>query len=107
MGGTFGTTSCCSFDRVDEFGPICRVYDVYLHVDAAYAGNALICEEFRSLMPGINFVDSINYNPNKWMLVNFDCSCLWLVSRFSSCFCSCCCCLILIPIKKGSRTTTT
>lgn len=78
VAGTFGTTCCCSFDRVDEIGQICQNYNVYLHVDAAYAGNSLICEEFRYLMPGIQYVDSLNYNPNKWMLVNFDCSCLWV-----------------------------
>lgn len=75
--GTFGTTCCCSYDNVAELGPICQAYGIYLHVDAAYAGNALICDEFRPLMGGIEFVDSFSYNPNKWMLVNFDCSCLW------------------------------
>nr|VZI22016.1 unnamed protein product [Spirometra erinaceieuropaei] len=50
---TFGTTGTCSFDRVEELGPICQKYDLWLHVDAAYAGSALACPEFRKLMPGI------------------------------------------------------
>nr|VZI21962.1 unnamed protein product [Spirometra erinaceieuropaei] len=50
---TFGTTGTCSFDRVAELGPICQKYDLWLHLDAAYAGAALACPEFRKLMPGI------------------------------------------------------
>lgn len=44
---TLGTTSSCTFDRLDEIGPVCNKYDVWLHVDAAYAGSAFICPEFR------------------------------------------------------------
>jgi glutamate/tyrosine decarboxylase-like PLP-dependent enzyme len=62
VAGTFGTTCCCSFDRVDELGPKCQNYNVYLHVDAAYAGNSLICEEFRYLMPGIEVNTETNLN---------------------------------------------
>lgn len=81
--GTFGTTCCCSFDNMMEIGPICNKYDMYLHVDAAYAGNALICEELREYMQGIEYVDSFSYNPNKWMLVNYDCSCLWVKDKYT------------------------
>lgn len=82
MCGTFGSTGCCSFDNMPEVGEVCKKYDVYLHIDAAYAGkpalffkfelifiwillkgNALICEELRHLMPGISvgFYDLFNY----------------------------------------------
>jgi glutamate/tyrosine decarboxylase-like PLP-dependent enzyme len=77
--GTLGTTSCGSFDNIKEIGSICQKFDIYLHVDAAYAGNALICEEFRPYMTGLEYIDSLNTCPNKWMLINFDCSCLWYV----------------------------
>ncbi len=50
---TFGTTSCCSFDNLDEIGQICSRKHIYLHVDAAYAGTALACEEFRHLVKGL------------------------------------------------------
>ncbi|XP_043203648.1 tyrosine decarboxylase-like isoform X1 [Amphibalanus amphitrite] len=79
---TLGTTSCCSFDRLDEVGPVCRAADVWLHVDSAYAGNAFICPEFKPLMKGIEYAMSFNMNPNKWMLVNFDCSTMWVRDRF-------------------------
>ncbi|XP_063223026.1 aromatic-L-amino-acid decarboxylase-like isoform X1 [Bacillus rossius redtenbacheri] len=75
---TLGTTSTCSFDALDELGPVCQQERVWLHVDAAYAGSAFICPEFRHLMAGVELADSFNFNPHKWMLVNFDCSAMWL-----------------------------
>lgn len=81
--GTYGTTGCCSFDNIPEIGVVCKKYNVYLHVDAAYAGNALICQELRKLMPGLELVDSFSSNPNKWMLVNFDSSCLWVKDKYT------------------------
>ncbi len=50
---TVGTTSCCSADNIKEIGPICEESDVWLHVDAAYAGSAMICPELRYLFDGI------------------------------------------------------
>ncbi|CAI5442109.1 unnamed protein product [Caenorhabditis angaria] len=79
---TLGTTSCCSFDVLSEIGPICKNNDLWLHVDAAYAGSAMICPEFRPLMNGIEYAMSFNTNPNKWMLLNFDCSTMWVRDRF-------------------------
>ncbi|XP_060528578.1 tyrosine decarboxylase-like [Cylas formicarius] len=77
-----GSTSSCSFDDLREIGPVCkRESSVWLHVDAAYAGNAFICPELKKYLDGIEYADSFNTNPNKWLLVNFDCSCLWVRSR--------------------------
>ena len=50
---TFGTTSCCSFDNVLEIAPICNREEIYVHVDGAYAGSAMICEELRPHFKGI------------------------------------------------------
>ncbi|XP_018373394.1 PREDICTED: aromatic-L-amino-acid decarboxylase-like [Trachymyrmex cornetzi] len=75
---TLGTTSTCAFDNMDEIGLICKEYDMWLHIDAAYAGAAFICPEFRYLMSGIQYVDSFNVNVHKWMLVNFDASVMWV-----------------------------
>ncbi|ELU12210.1 hypothetical protein CAPTEDRAFT_158583 [Capitella teleta] len=74
---TLGTTGCLSFDPLIEIGPVCQKENVYMHVDAAYAGSSFICEEFRPLLNGVEFADSFNFNPHKWMLVNFDCSAMW------------------------------
>lgn len=73
-----GTTPTCAFDKLEELGPICNKEDVWLHVDAAYAGTAFICPEYRHLMKGVELSDSFNFNPHKWMLVNFDCSAMWI-----------------------------
>ncbi|KAF5272233.1 hypothetical protein FQA39_LY01315 [Lamprigera yunnana] len=79
---TLGTTSCCSFDNLVEIGPVCKRFPcVWLHVDAAYAGNAFICPELKYLLRGIEHADSFNTNPNKWLLVNFDCSTMWVRDR--------------------------
>jgi tyrosine decarboxylase len=66
-----------------EIGLVCSEYNVYLHCDAAYAGNGLICEELRQYMHGLEYVNSLSYNTNKWMLVNFDSSCLWVKDKYS------------------------
>ncbi|CAF0849638.1 unnamed protein product [Adineta ricciae] len=76
--GTLGTTSCCSLDNFEELGQICRRENLWFHVDGAYAGAALICNEFQYLIKGFEYVDSFNTNPNKWLLINFDCSCFWV-----------------------------
>jgi histidine decarboxylase len=52
---------------------------MWLHVDAAYAGSAFVCPEFRTWLTGIEFADSMAFNPSKWMLVHFDCTAMWSV----------------------------
>ncbi|KAM9024759.1 fidgetin-like protein 1 [Ara ararauna] len=78
---TLGTTPCCSFDKLLEVGPICNKENIWMHIDAAYAGSAFICPEFRHLLNGVEFADSFNFNPHKWLLVNFDCSAMWVKKR--------------------------
>ena len=53
---------------------------MWLHVDAAYAGSAFICPEFRVWMKGIEFADSLAFNPSKWLMVHFDCTAMWYVN---------------------------
>ncbi|XP_030637232.1 aromatic-L-amino-acid decarboxylase [Chanos chanos] len=78
---TLGTTPSCAFDCIAELGPICNSERIWMHIDAAYAGSAFICPEFRPLLNGVEFADSFNFNPHKWLLVNFDCSTMWVKSR--------------------------
>ncbi|CAH2000499.1 unnamed protein product [Acanthoscelides obtectus] len=76
---TLGTTSCASFDNLQEIGPVCQKFPgVWLHVDAAYAGNAFICPELKYLLKGVEYADSFNTNPNKFLLIAFDCSTMWV-----------------------------
>uniref|UniRef100_A0A671XC76 Aromatic-L-amino-acid decarboxylase n=1 Tax=Sparus aurata TaxID=8175 RepID=A0A671XC76_SPAAU len=64
---TLGTTPSCE--------------NMWMHIDAAYAGSAFICPEFRPLLNGVEYADSFNFNPHKWLLVNFDCSAMWVKKR--------------------------
>jgi aromatic-L-amino-acid decarboxylase len=69
-----GTTGSTALDPVRAIADICRRHRVWLHCDAAFAGNALILPECRWIGEGIEAADSIVFNPHKWMLTNFDCS---------------------------------
>uniref|UniRef100_A0A182QJR3 Histidine decarboxylase n=1 Tax=Anopheles farauti TaxID=69004 RepID=A0A182QJR3_9DIPT len=75
---TLGTTGACAFDHLAEIGEVCACYNVWLHVDAAYAGSAFICPEFRVWLKGIEKADSIAFNPSKWLMVHFDCTAMWV-----------------------------
>ncbi|CAG4993878.1 unnamed protein product [Parnassius apollo] len=79
---TLGTTGTCAFDPLYELGPICNEHNVWLHVDAAYAGSAFICPEYRGLMRGVEYVDSFDINIHKWLLVNLDCSAMWVKNGY-------------------------
>jgi aromatic-L-amino-acid decarboxylase len=74
---TAGTTSTTSVDPVPEIAGLCADRGVWLHVDAAYAGSAAVCEEHRWALAGCERADSLVVNPHKWLLVPIDCSALW------------------------------
>ena len=74
---TVGTTSTTSVDPVPELAELCERAGVWLHVDAAYAGSAAVCEEFRWALDGCERADSFVVNPHKWLFTPIDCSCLY------------------------------
>ena len=51
--------------------------NIWIHVDAAYAGSAFICPEFRHFMNGVELTQSFAFNPSKWLMVHFDCTAMW------------------------------
>ncbi len=69
-----GTTSSTAVDPLGDIGMICSKYNIWLHVDAAFSGSALILPEYRWMLSGIENVDSFVFNPHKWLFTNFDCS---------------------------------
>jgi len=71
---TLGTTGSTAIDPIEEIGKICRKYNTWFHVDAAYAGTALLLPEMRWMNQGIEMADTFVFNPHKWMFTNFDCS---------------------------------
>ncbi|KAI3470591.1 hypothetical protein Pfo_027254 [Paulownia fortunei] len=75
---TIGTTSSTA---VDPLVPLCEVakeYRIWVHIDAAYAGSACICPEYRHFLDGVENADSFGFNPHKWFLTTLDCCCLWV-----------------------------
>jgi aromatic-L-amino-acid decarboxylase len=85
---TLGSTSTCA---VDDFGSVASALakhappdapgEVWVHVDAAYAGVALICPEYQHLTSSFQHFHSFNTNMHKWLLTNFDASCLYVKKR--------------------------
>jgi aromatic-L-amino-acid/L-tryptophan decarboxylase len=69
-----GTTGSTAVDSLEEISAICKKYNLWLHIDAAYAGSALILPEYRWMIKGIEQADSFVFNPHKWLFTNFDCS---------------------------------
>jgi aromatic-L-amino-acid decarboxylase len=69
-----GGTSVGACDDIVALAATARAHDIYLHVDAAWAGSAMICPEHRDLMRGAELADSFVFNPHKWLFTNFDCS---------------------------------
>ncbi|HVI08711.1 MAG TPA: pyridoxal-dependent decarboxylase [Candidatus Binatia bacterium] len=78
---TVGTTSSNAMDPIPAIARVCREHNLWLHVDAAMSGTAALCPEFRHLQDGVEFADSYNFNPHKWMFTNFDCNCFWVADR--------------------------
>ncbi|TKJ32532.1 aspartate aminotransferase family protein [bacterium (candidate division B38) B3_B38] len=71
---TLGTTSSTAIDPLADIGKICHQHDLWLHVDAAFAGTAGILPEKKWMLEGAEYMDSFVFNPHKWMFTNFDCS---------------------------------
>lgn len=88
LGTTLGTTSTCA---VDDFPSIAAVLakhappnvtgEIWVHVDAAYAGSALVCPEYQHLTAEFEHFHSFDMNMHKWLLTNFDASCLYVRKR--------------------------
>ena len=71
---TTGTTATTAIDPLAALAPLCREQGVWLHVDAAMAGSAMICPEYRPLWDGVEGADSVLLNAHKWLGAAFDCS---------------------------------
>lgn len=83
MTATLGTTATCAVDHFDEIAQVVKELPLkpWIHVDAAYAGSALVCEEYHHLSKQMEAMDSFDVNMHKWLLTNFDASCLFVKRR--------------------------
>ncbi|KAK1402758.1 hypothetical protein POM88_002363 [Heracleum sosnowskyi] len=78
---TVGATPSGSTDPIEGLGLLAQKYGLWFHIDAAYAGSALICPELRHYLIGTEHASSISMNLHKWFLTNLDCSGLWVKNR--------------------------
>ncbi|KAG9194870.1 aromatic-L-amino-acid/L-tryptophan decarboxylase [Alternaria panax] len=79
---TIGSTGTCAIDDLEGIAALTKEFpDLWIHVDAAYAGSALVCPEYQHLCKPIASFDSFNFNLHKWLLVNFDCSAFFVKKR--------------------------
>lgn len=81
VAATVGSTSTTAMDPLEPIGEICAREGVWMHVDAAMAGTAALCPEYRWIHAGLEWADSYCFNPHKWMLTNFDCSAFFVRDR--------------------------
>jgi aromatic-L-amino-acid decarboxylase len=71
---TCGTTASTALDPIGAVAAVAARNDLWLHVDAAMAGSAMILPECRRMWDGIERADSLVFNPHKWLGATFDCS---------------------------------
>jgi aromatic-L-amino-acid/L-tryptophan decarboxylase len=76
-----GTTGTGAVDPIAAVAGIAREHRLWHHVDAAWAGSAMLCEEHRDKQAGAERADSYTFNPHKWLFTNFDCNVLWVADR--------------------------
>lgn len=76
-----GTTGTGAVDPVAEIAGVAGEHGLWHHVDAAWAGSAMLCEEQRPRQAGAERADSYTFNPHKWLFTNFDCNVLWVADR--------------------------
>ncbi|WP_138506843.1 pyridoxal-dependent decarboxylase [Nostoc sp. PA-18-2419] len=81
IAATVGTTSSHAIDPLTQIGAIAQAHNIWLHVDGAMSGTAAICPEYRWIHQGLELADSYCFNPHKWMLTNFDCTCFYVKDR--------------------------
>lgn len=76
VSATAGTTVIGAFDPLRDIAEVCREHGMWLHVDAAWGGGALISQEHRGLLDGIELADSVTWNPHKLLAAPQQCSTL-------------------------------
>lgn len=76
-----GTTGTTAIDPLEPIAALCKAHNIWLHVDAAFAGSALLLPEYQWTIKGIEDSDSFVFNPHKWLFTNFDCTAYFVKDR--------------------------
>ncbi|KJE94528.1 glutamic acid decarboxylase isoform 67 [Capsaspora owczarzaki ATCC 30864] len=74
VNATAGTTVVGAFDPFEEIAAVCKKHGVWMHVDAAWGGSALVSSKQRELLRGVELADSVTWNPHKMMGIPLQCS---------------------------------
>nr|XP_022320598.1 glutamate decarboxylase 1-like isoform X2 [Crassostrea virginica] len=74
VSATCGTTVLAAYDPVDRMADICQKYKIWLHVDGAWGGSALLSKKYKHLLKGVQRCDSMTWNPHKMMGAPLQCS---------------------------------
>jgi glutamate/tyrosine decarboxylase-like PLP-dependent enzyme len=83
-----GTTNSGAIDPLPELAQICRVENLWLHVDGAYGAAAVLCERGRTFLHGLQHADSLSLDPHKWLFQPYEIGCVlvretrWLTETF-------------------------
>lgn len=75
---TAGTTSTATVDDLRGLAAVSKPHNIWVHVDAAYAGATAVIPSMRHWFDGVELTNSFSFNPHKWLLTNFDCAALWV-----------------------------
>lgn len=78
-----GTTGSLAFDPISEISDICREFELWHHIDAAYAGSAFMLDEFKHFADLAALCDTFVFNPHKWLFINFDFSAYFVKDKKS------------------------
>jgi len=73
-----GTTNTGAIDPLREIAALCRVENLWMHVDGAYGAAAVISERGRKMLDGIELADSLSFDPHKWLFQTIECGCVLL-----------------------------
>ncbi len=76
-----GTTGTLGVDPISAIGKLTEKHGVWLHIDAAYAGTAMLLPEYQYMIDGVEMADSYVFNPHKWMFTHFDCTAYFVRDR--------------------------
>jgi glutamate/tyrosine decarboxylase-like PLP-dependent enzyme len=78
VSATAGTTTTGAIDPLGEIAAICARHDIWLHVDAAYGGAAILADDLRGLLDGVEHADSLAVDPHKWLYTSQSAGCVLL-----------------------------
>ena len=76
-----GTTNTGSVDPLSDLSRFCREEGLWLHADGAYGASSMLCEEGRTILRGIEDVDSLSLDPHKWLFQPYEMGCVLVRDR--------------------------